>query len=55
MLLVLIRYSYRRVPLDLTIPLGNAGSRSEVGWNWVILILLLFWKDESSADCGCLI
>lgn len=55
MLLVLIRYSHTRVPLDLTIPLGNAGSESGVGWNWVILLMLLFWKDESRADCGCLI
>lgn len=44
-----------QVPLDLTIPVGNAGSGSEDDWNWVILILLLFWKDESCAGCGCLI
>jgi len=55
MLLVLIRSLPMRVPSDLTIPVGNAGSSSEAGSNWVILILLLFLKEESCAGCGCLI
>lgn len=55
MLLVLISYLHTQVPSDPTIPVGNAGSSSEVGWNWVILILLLFWKDESSSGHGYLI